>query len=297
MNLFRHILRRSLRSVWENLYLNTVAASVIGASLLLLGVYIIVHTNLNSIVDTWNKDVHVSAYFSDNLTEEERFTIRDRIHAYPEVIQVRYVSELDAKRWLIQEVEGIEDTLNELGDNALPASLEITLAPELSQPALIEKFTQKIQTVEFQSIDYGVEWVERFNAFLRLLQALGTLIGILILLAATFLVTNTVHLVVYNRKSELEIAKLVGASQTFIVLPFIFEGAVQGLIGGLGAISGLWVIHRTLSTRLQEALELEIATQLQFLPFNHLLLLTLVGIGLGTVAAFIATYRFLRQIP
>jgi cell division transport system permease protein len=297
VNLIRHILRRSFRSVWENLYLNTVAASVIGASLLLLGVYIIVHTNLNSIVDTWNKDVHVSAYFADNLTEEERFTIRDRIHGYPEVLQVRYVSELDAKKWLSEEVEGIEATLNELGDNALPASLEITLSPQMSQPDLIEQFATKIETVEFQNIDYGVEWVDRFNAFLRLLQALGTLVGILILLAATFLVTNTVHLVVYNRKSELEIAKLVGASQSFIILPFIFEGAVQGLFGGLAAISGLWLIHNTLSSRLQAALDFEIATQLQFLPFNQLLLLTAIGIGLGTISAFIATHRFLRQIP
>ena len=101
----------------------------------------------------------------------------------------------------------------------------------------------------------------------------------------------------YNRKSELEIAKLVGASQSFIVLPFIFEGAVQGLFGGLAAISGLWLIHNTLSTRLQAALDFEIASQLQFLPFNQLLLLTAIGIGLGTISAFIATYRFLRQIP
>ena len=292
-----HVLRRSIRSVWENLYLNTVAASVIAASLLLLGVYIIVHTNLSTIVDTWNKDVHVSAYFADNLTEEERFLIRDRIHKYPEVIKVRYVSEQEAKQWLISEVEGIESTLNELGDNALPASLEITLSSEMSQPDLIAQFATKIETVEFQSIDYGVEWVERFNAFLSLLQLLGSLVGILILLAATFLVSNTVHLVVYNRKSELEIAKLVGASRSFIVLPFIFEGAVQGLIGGLAATSGLWVIHNTLSTRLQEAINIEIADQLQFLPFNQLLMLNLVGMLLGTLAALIATYRFLRQIP
>ena len=160
MILIRHIIRRSLRSVWENLYLNTVAASVIGASLLLLGVYTIVHTNLNSIVDTWNKDIHVSAYFSDNLTEEERFSIRDRIHAYDEVIQVRYVSEKEAIEWLSNEVTGIQATLNELGDNALPASLEITLSPQMTQPELIEAFADKIETVDFQNIDYGVEWVE-----------------------------------------------------------------------------------------------------------------------------------------
>ena len=96
-------------------------------------------------------------------------------------------------------------------------------------------------------------------------ENLGTLLGILILLAATFLVTNTVHLVVYNRKNELEIAKLVGASDTYIISPFLFEGGIQGLAGALGAIAGLWIIHKTLTLRLQDALMLDIAGELQFL--------------------------------
>mgnify|MGYP000722388291 CR=1 FL=1 len=94
------VLRRSIRSVWENLYLNTVAASVIGVSLLLLGVYNIVQTNISLNVEHWNKDVHVSAYFSDSVSEKERLDIRDNIHSFPEVLQVRYISEEDAKSWI-----------------------------------------------------------------------------------------------------------------------------------------------------------------------------------------------------
>ncbi len=297
LDFFRHIMRRSLRSIWENLYLNTVASGVIAASLLLLGVYVSTLLNLNSIVDTWNKDIHISAYFDSTLSEQDQLAMRDTIYAMPQTVEVRYVSQKEAYSWLTQRVEGIEDTLEELGDNALPASLEITLQKEASTSVEIESFAEALRLQGFNELDYGVEWVEKFNAFLQLLQMLGILLGGLILVSATFLVTNTVHLVVYNRRHEMEIAKLVGASNSFIILPFLFEGIVQGLIGSLTAIAGLWIIHQTLAIRLQEAFLLDIVGKLHFLNTQQLLLLASIGVGLGFIAAFIASTRFLRKSP
>ena len=95
-NYISHILRRSLRSIWENLYLNTMSSLVIAASLLLLGVYVSVQVNLNNIVDTWNRDVHVSAYFAADITEAERLNALEEIHALPEATKVVYVSEEEA---------------------------------------------------------------------------------------------------------------------------------------------------------------------------------------------------------
>ena len=202
------MLRRATRSIWENLYLNAVSASVIGASLILfLGLYSMIQNNLSTVMDTWNKDVHVSVYFADDVNEQERMNLRDDIHQMSEVVQVRYISELDAKKWLIEEVSGIDQTLNELGDNVLPASLEITLDAAMAQPDKIAGFAKRIDKEEFIAIDYGVEWVDKFNTFLRMFQVLGTFVGILIIVAAMFLVTNTVHLVIYNRRNKLEIAK------------------------------------------------------------------------------------------
>ena len=297
IDLLQHILRRSFRSIWENLYLNTVAAGVIAASLLLLGVYGSVLINLGSIVDTWNKDMHISAYFSSDTSEQEGLQMRDQVFALPQTTEVRYVSSKEAHEWLTQRVEGIEDTLEELGDNALPASLEISLKPEVSNPKDIEVFAETLRTQGFTELDYGVEWVEKFNAFLQLLQMLGVLLGGLILISATFLVTNTVHLIIYNRRHEMEIAKLVGASNTYILLPFLFEGIVQGFAGSLAAITGLWIIHQSLAVRLQKALVLEIAGKLHFLSTQHLLGLMCIGIGLGFLAALIASRRFIGQAP
>ena len=138
---------------------------------------------------------------------------------------------------------------------------------------------------------------ERFNGFLSLLQALGAVLGLLILVAALFLVNNTVHLVVYNRRKELEVARLVGASNSFILLPFLIEGAVQGLFGALSALAVLQVVQHVVVIRLQEALQLNVAGKLQPLPSEAMALLGLAGIVLGVIAALFAVLRFLRRAP
>ena len=99
---------------------------------------------------------------------------------------------------------GVDASLEILGENALPASLEITLESS-SNAEIIEDFATKINRAGIDSVDYGVEWINRFNEFIQLLQVLGTLLGGLIIIAATFVVSNTIHLVVYNRRNELEI--------------------------------------------------------------------------------------------
>ena len=128
-------------------------------------------------------------------------------------------------------------------------------------------------------------------------QPWAVVLGLLILIAALFLVNNTVHLIVYNRRKELEVARLVGASNSFILLPFLIEGAVQGLFGVLSALAVLQVVQHVVIIRLQEALQLNVAGTLQPLPREDMVMLGLAGISLGMIAALFAVLRFLRRAP
>ncbi len=292
-----HILRRALRSLWENFYLNAVSTGVIAAALLLMGVYLTVQYNLNTIVDTWGRDVHVSAYFLPEVSQERRLALRDRIADDPAVAEVRYVSEEDARAWLAERVEDLEPVLDELDEGTLPASLEIVLAPGSDSTDQVATWARTLEGPDFSEVDYGQEWIERFNAFLSLLKLLGAVMGMLVLLAALFLVTNTVYLVVYSRRDELEVQKLVGATPSYIVAPFLLEGLLHGLIGALASLVGLFAVHSLLVVRLQEAFQLGIAGELSFLPGPWLLMLLLTGVVLGVGAALVAVQRFLLQAP
>lgn len=296
MTLLGHAFRRAFRSLWENLYLNIMATTVIGAALLLMGVYLTVQYNLNTFVDTWDKDVHVSAYFHTDVPEQRRIELRDRLAADPAVERVRYVSEDEARDWLVERVDGVSDVLDKLGPGVLPASLEVT-ARDPGDTVALSRWAADLEGPDFQAIDYGQEWIERFQAFLSVLKLLGALLGTLILVAALFLVTNTVYLIVYNRSDELEVQKLVGATGSYITAPFLIEGLLQGVIGSAVSLAGLWAVHVILVSRLQAALALGMAGDLAMLPARWLALLCVTGVVLGVGAATVAVTRFLLRTP
>jgi cell division transport system permease protein len=297
MNVLPHIFRRAMRSLWENLYLNAVSTGVIAAALVLMGMYLTVQHNINSTVASWSRDVHVSAYFRSEVPEPDREALRDRIARDPNVVRVRYVDEEEARDWLRDRVEGLDEVLEDLGPDVLPASLEITLIDNGDLEAQVEALAPWLRPEEFAEVDYGREWLERFDTFLAVVKGLGATLGLLILVAALFLVTNTVYLVIYNRRDELEIQKLVGATTGYIVAPFIVEGLAHGVIGGLLSIVGLWAIHAVLAAKLELALQVGLIPELSFLPASWVLALLLCGIVLGMGAASVAVTRFIATAP
>jgi cell division transport system permease protein len=297
MNVAPHIVRRAFRSLWENFYLNAVSTGVIAAAILLMGMSLWVQHNINSAVSSWSRDVQVSAYFQPDLPEADREAIRDRLARDPNVVRVHYVTEEEARTWLTERVDGLGDVFEELGPGVLPASLEITLVKGNDLEAQIEALSPWLRDEEFAEVDYGREWIGRFDTFLKVVKGLGATMGTIILISALFLVTNTVYLVIYNRRDELEIQKLVGATTGYIVAPFIVEGFFHGLFGGLVALAGLWGAHSILTAQLQSVLLLGLVPELSFLPIGWLAGLVLTGLVLGVGAATVAASRFIATAP
>lgn len=297
MGMVQSTLRRATRSLWENFYFNAVSTSVIAAALMLMGVYMTFHFNVTSIADSWNRDAHISAYFDSSVSRDEQHTLKEEIQKDSRVESIEHVNSAEAQVWLKGEVEGLENILDDLGPDALPASLEINLRKESVDPDEIAEFAAGLESLGFKDVDYGQDWIQRFNSIIDLLNLGGFVMGLLILLAALFIVTNTVYLVVYSRRDELETQKLVGATNSYITIPFLMEGVVQGVIGSIFALGGLFAVHQVLVERLDEALTLGITDELAVLPLPWLGVLCLLGVVLGVGAALLAVTRFLAQAP
>ena len=293
-----HVLRRSVRSLWENLSLNGMVAGVIAAALLLAGAYLQVLINLDRMMGTWDRDVHISAYFYSDVPEDRRFSIKDDLAKLQEVENILYVSEGEAGAYLVDKVPDVKPILDEFGPEVLPASLEITLRSAFITPTELESFVNRIQSFDFEQIDYGQEWVQRFESFVSLIQTLGVVIGLLIATAAIFLVANTMHLVVYARRSELETMKLVGATFAFVSSPFLLEGAILGMVGASIATLGMLALHNLLFLRLETYLQLAIGNDsLVFLPIGAIVALFLIGMLLGMAGCLTAVRRFWKASP
>ena len=294
----RRLLRRTFRSLWENLSLNLVVTGVISAALLLAASYLSVMVNLDHIVASWERDVHISTYFYTDVPIDRRFAIKNDLARLQEVAEITYVSEEDARAYLENKVPDTQPILEELGADILPASLEITLRDTYTRPSEISGFVEKIRSSDFEHIDFGQEWVQRFNNFLSLLEALGVVLGTLIATAAIYLVANTMHLVVYARRSELDTMKLVGATWGFIAIPFLIEGALLGLVASVVAMVCMMGIHKLLFLRLETYLHLALGSEsLIFLPKAYLLAMAGSGVLLGLVGCWSAVRRFWKAAP
>ena len=133
---------------------------------------------------------------------------------------------------------------------------------------------------------------------MSLIQTLGVVIGLLIATAAIFLVANTMHLVVYARRSELETMKLVGATFAFVSSPFLLEGAILGIVGASIATLGMLALHNFLFLRLETYLQLAIGNEsLIFLPAGAIVALFLIGMLLGMAGCLTAVRRFWKAAP
>lgn len=279
--------------------LAAVSTGVIAAGLLLVGIYGLAVVTLRAAVGTWESDVHVSAYLRPGITDEARVAVQAALEARPEVAAVQFVSREDARAWLTERMPELTPALGELGDDALPASFEIALRPDHTGTAQVTAFVAAIQADgPYEDVDYGQEWVAKLTTFLSLLGVLGVALGGIIGVAALFLVANTIHLAVYARRDELEIMRLVGATDGYILGPFLVEGAIQGLLGAGVALGALWAVHAGLLLRLQSMLSLAFGDEsLPFLPATWLAGMVFGGLGLGVGAAWAAVRRFLSSLP
>lgn len=291
-------LLRTLRGIREHTYLASVSTGVITAGLVLIGMFAMVTTNIALVLGSWERDVHVSAYLEPGGSVEAHTALLRSLSARPDVADVRYVSEAEARTWMVERMPELAPVLDELGADALPASLEITLRPGHTTPAEMEAFVASIRDIGgFEDLDYGQEWITRVDTFLSVLTALGVALGTFIAVAALFLVGNTIHLVVYARRDELEIMRLVGATDRYILAPFLVEGAAQGVLAATLANALLWAAHRGLLSRLQEILALALGGEgLRYLPVGGVAAMYLGGIALGVGASWGAVRRFLGRL-
>jgi cell division transport system permease protein len=181
-----------------------------------------------------------------------------------------------------------------LGAEVLPASLEIRLKPGQREAtaAVVERLSRNKALGE---LHYGREWLERFEAFLLLLRTIGAALGGFLVLAALVIVANTIKLTLYARQDELEAMTMVGATALFIKLPYLLEGALQGLAGSVVALGVSFVAFRiVLRESLGNILLLTGIDTIHFLPPVWQGLLVAAGALIGVLGSLLALRKFVR---
>ena len=233
-------LKRAWEGFWRNALMSLAATATMVLMLLLLAGFWIIQAGLQAGLEYTESKVEVVADLKDTATPTDVTGIEDRLHAMPEVKDVHYVSRDDALatyRARLAE-QGEQDLTKYLDANPLHASLEVKLVDPKVFGDVVEKLRAEpaVDKVKEQQ-----KTVDSLLTITNVLRTAGTVILIVIALIVLFIIVNTIRLAVVARAEEIEIMRLVGASDAFIRWPFVFEGAMVGLLGAALTLAVLFV--------------------------------------------------------
>jgi len=279
-------------NIRKNLSVHILSLGTIVASLLILGAFLLLFGNLNNWLQRWGTALSMSIYLKDGISEYRRDKVYSFIRGLPEAEIKRFISKEEALKDLRAALGEDAGFLNRLVRNPLPASYEIVFESKGThgvEPERIKGELEKLDGVE--EVQYSNEWLNKLEGFLNVVRLIGFIIGGLLCLCVVFIVTNTIKLTIYSRKDEIEILKLVGATDWFVKTPFLIEGTIQGISGGVLAVLMLFSGYLILPTKGVSLLGLT-PLDFVFLPAGYLVLILILGAVLGVTGSFIAIGRF-----
>ncbi len=269
-----------------------VAIATIGLAVVPLGGLLIIIGNMGALLDRHGESRQVTAFLEVALTPEVEAELAQRVAALDGVTRVELVTR-EAALERFRERLGGGALLDALEENPLPASIEVTLRAGDERAAAAERVAATLRALPgVDEVAGGEAWVEGYARALALVRSAGLALGAILALATLLIVANTVRLAVYARRDEIEILALVGASRTFLRVPYLIEGAIQGTLGGLLGVGLLYALFRVAVPQLGDALDLFLGwSQPEFLPAARSALLVGSGAGFGLLGAAIAVLR------
>ena len=291
-----YFLKRALRNMRQSPVLSLASVATVAVALALLAFFAIVVLNVQQLTASWGENLAIVAYL-DNVPDKKVVNSwAKEIENYPEVASVSYVSRKEAFERFRKRLGEDADLVEGLGPDVLPASLEISLADDWRNESALTAVVDRLRKDNrFDDLQYGQGWLEKLEAFLLLLRVSGSALGGFLVFAALVIVANTIKLTLYARQDELEAMTMVGGTSLFIKLPYLIEGALQGLMGGLTALGLSFLAFQViLQKSLGSLLLITGIDTIHFLPPIWQGLLIVGGGLIGLLGSLFALRKFVR---
>jgi cell division transport system permease protein len=291
-----YFLRKAYRDIRRNLWVNGVSIGIIVFTLLIFSIFLLVLINLNKLLVHWEGKIQVISYLKDGISTNEVKHLEKHILDLREVRSIKYVSKSDSTILFKGFFGNQKGILEGLDLDILPASFEIQLKKEFYRGQRVNEFVKKLSRLKgITDIQYGQEWITRLSIIVHLLRWGQWIVGGILFLAISFIISNTIKLSIYSRKEEIEIMRLVGATDGFIKIPFLIEGFFQGVSGAILSVGLLFLFYQSFLLKSGPFMKAYLGPIVfSFLPWNSIGGVLLVGIFLGFLGSSLSLARFLK---
>ncbi len=291
--LLRHF-RESFKSLARNGWMTFASVSAVTVTLLLVGVFLVLMMNLNNVASEIENDVEIRVHIDLTATEEDQAVLRKEIEGIPEVQTIDFSSK-DA------ELKGLVDSFGEDG-----GAFELFEQNNPLYDVFIVKTANPTDTIKTakaieelgnaHKVIYGAELVERLFKVFEIARNVGLALILGLVFTAMFLISNTIKITIFARRKEIEIMKLVGATNGFVRWPFFLEGLWLGVLGSLVPIGIILTSYYYLIDLVQPRIQGTFYELLPFYPFAFQVIGILISIGafIGMWGSMMSVRKFLR---
>ncbi len=235
-------------------------------------------------------------FLEKDIPQEQQTQIEESLKQSPLVQNVQYISSEQALERFKKNFPELQEILDNLRVNPFPSSFEIPLKERNLSPAETLAFIQEMRKMAgIEDIQFNKEWADKMQSLGRLTRAVGFFLGGILVLASFFIISNVIKLNVFSREKEIEILRLVGASNTFIRVPFLLEGMVLGILGALISLLLLFLLINLFPIYLGSSLgALKELINFRYLSLSQVLVLIAGGTFIGFVGSLSSLSRFLK---
>lgn len=287
-------IRRAGADIRQHLGTQLVTTLVVVLSVLIFSFFALLHFNLQRFVERFGGELGVVVYLDGAVPQKRVPMLYQELTKLEGVETVRYIAPEEALGRLKAYLRDEPEVLEGVDAQFLPPSFEIQIDRAVYHLPRIRQLAKQIAGwSDVARVQYGQEWLHRLEVFSRLARGVVVAAGMLLLFTAAFGVANTIKLTVYARQNELEILRLVGATNTFIQGPFLLEALLQGLIGALLAVGITYGSYRSLQGLIAGS-DLLRGVSFTFLPWLHTAAIVGSSILLCVIGTALAIRRVLR---
>ena len=287
--------KRAIYDIRTNRFLNAVTIITIALSILIVSSLVLFFVNANDYMNSWKKGIRIIAYLKPDIVEPNLVDIKSKIQKLYGVAEVEFISKEEAMKRLREQMKQQASLFDGLKENPLPDAFEIRLIERSSNSEKIENLAAQLESLpEIDEVEYGQRWIGRFVKVFELFRLTGYAMSGIFFIAAVFIVANTIRLVIYSRREEIEIMRLVGATDRFIKAPFYIEGIIQGALGGIIGLAALFATFIYISISVEHGLSSDLL-HIRFLSLRLFITIILCSMLVGWLGCFISLRQFLKE--
>ena len=285
LNRFNYLMTQGVKNIFTHGFMSFASITIIIACLLIMGSFSLLTLNIDANIDRLQNQNEVIAYVDETLSEDEARAIE------PQVATVEFVTREQAMQTFEAEYD------SDLFDNIDASVFRHRYVVTLDDLSLMKDTQAALKNVDgIADVTAHLDYAENFITFRNIVSVVSVVLIVILIAVSLFIMTNTIKLATFGRREEIAIMKMVGATNGFIRLPFVVEGLVLGLVGGLVAFLLQWGLYSLIVSKIMSTMAAGIITVLPFASVALPLLLVFLGVGVlvGVFGGLTAIRNYLK---